>query len=355
MYVLLYHTALIPTPALAVPKWAAPVVLNGGMGVTLFFIASAFSLCHSARPGEDRHKAYAAFVLRRLFRIAPLFYIVLAISIARDEWLFGVWHGIWPVIANFGFGFNFWAGRESGIVWASWTIGVEMPFYVIFPFLLARTRTEVSAASFVLVFLLLSIVWPGLAFLRWAGAPDYALSSQGNFGIVRYLPIFAGGILVYRLYDRFIKGTPPSPAAGWVLLLSALYLHASLISGRLGVGVFSDAYYWQMIIFGLLILSISIHPNAFVVNRLTSYCGKISYSIYLLHPLVIYFLIPVFRSIENLGWPNTISFGLCAALTLGITAAAATVTYQLVELPGMALGRHLIRRAGLARTVPQVA
>lgn len=71
-YVIVYHTALMPNPALHTPAWAAPVVLAGGTGVTLFFVVSAFSLCLAARPGEDRGFPLAAYALRRFQDRAPV-------------------------------------------------------------------------------------------------------------------------------------------------------------------------------------------------------------------------------------------------------------------------------------------
>ena len=138
LYVIFYHTALIPSPALTVPDWAAPVVLSGGTGVTLFFVVSAFSLCRTMRSYAAEPYPLAAFAVPRLLRIAPLFYVVLTLSLARDA-LYLLSHSTVEVAANALFVFNFWPGHETGIVWASWTIGVEMLFYAVFPLVYART------------------------------------------------------------------------------------------------------------------------------------------------------------------------------------------------------------------------
>ena len=344
VYVLLYHTALIPSPALTVPKWAAPAVLNGGTGVTLFFIVSAFSLCLSARPGESHGTAWTAFMLRRFFRIAPLFYLILLVSLVRDVLLFGAWHSPAMIAVNAAFLFNFWPGQETGIVWASWTIGVEMPFYALFPFLMTRTRTIAAAIALTLGFLIVEMVWPGDEILHLAGVSAAVSSSYRNFELFRYLPVFASGILIYQVFTRFIENAPRRPSVGWGLLLGSLYLYASLLRGNVGVGVVYDAYYWQIVVFGLLILGLAIQPNIIVVNSITRYVGKISYSVYLIHTTVIYLLIPVFRSIEGLGWSPTGSFGACAVLTLGLTLLLSTMAYHLVERPGIRLGRRLISR-----------
>ena len=49
LYIVVFHTAAVPYPALEVPDWARLVVYNGKSAVTLFFVVSAFSLCHTMK------------------------------------------------------------------------------------------------------------------------------------------------------------------------------------------------------------------------------------------------------------------------------------------------------------------
>jgi peptidoglycan/LPS O-acetylase OafA/YrhL len=108
--------------------------------------------------------------------------------------------------------------------------------------------------------------------------------------------------------------------------------------------VLHDDYYWQGVIAGAIILGLVIYPMPVIVNRATLHLGKISYSVYLIHPVVVFALIPVYRLIEAQGWVRTISFGLCAIVTLGTVTAIATLTQALIEQPGMRFGSYLTRR-----------
>ena len=69
-------------------------------------------------------------------RIAPLFYFWLVLSILRDAIFKGAAgsHSAGEIGANALFLFNLYEPFQFGIVWASWTIGVEMLFYAVFPF-----------------------------------------------------------------------------------------------------------------------------------------------------------------------------------------------------------------------------
>jgi peptidoglycan/LPS O-acetylase OafA/YrhL len=102
-----------------------------------------------------------------------------------------------------------------------------------------------------------------------------------------------------------------------------------------------DPYYWQAIIYSALLLGLAILPTPVFVNRLTLFAGKISYSIYLVHPSTVLFLTPVYRRIYGLGWPVSVSFLLCLGVTMGIVLPVAAVTYRWVEAPGMKLGKRL--------------
>jgi peptidoglycan/LPS O-acetylase OafA/YrhL len=77
LYIVVYHMALVPHPRLEAPHWAQAVVLSGGTAVTLFFVVSAFSLCHTMNAHAGELHAVRDFFIRRLFRIAPLFYAML--------------------------------------------------------------------------------------------------------------------------------------------------------------------------------------------------------------------------------------------------------------------------------------
>jgi peptidoglycan/LPS O-acetylase OafA/YrhL len=85
LWVVHYHLILIAQPHLAFPNWAWLASI-GGMGVTLFFVVSSFSLCHTMPIHDREDDRLLAFYLRRFFRIAPLFYFMLTFYCLRDIW-----------------------------------------------------------------------------------------------------------------------------------------------------------------------------------------------------------------------------------------------------------------------------
>jgi peptidoglycan/LPS O-acetylase OafA/YrhL len=75
-----FLSVLVSHGAISVGHFYATNLLSQGVfGVQLFFLASAITLCHSMheRQKVDKFPVFY-FYLRRLFRIAPLFWIALA-------------------------------------------------------------------------------------------------------------------------------------------------------------------------------------------------------------------------------------------------------------------------------------
>jgi len=344
LYVVLYHLVLLPNPHLVVPSWISPFIAAGGTGVTLFFVVSAFTLCASmnSRKGDSVRNFY----LRRFFRIAPLFYFWIALAWVRDWRWFHVHQPWWKVLLSASFTYNFIPGQEQGFVWASWTLGVEMIFYLLFP-LLYRGVTDYRRA---LGFFLATIVVATL-YGYWVGLMPLPTDIRGSFlhfSFLHMLPIFSCGILTYHLYTTFFEDRPVNRNWGWVLLGGAGFGYAALLSNQLSFLL--DSLYWQAIIYSTLLLGLSIIPWRPVVNRFTVFLGMISYSLYLNHPTLVAALTPLYNRIYAHLLPKTVQFGLCVAVTLSCLIAASYMTYHLIEGPGQRFASNLIRRLNASKS-----
>lgn len=351
LYVLLYHLALIPQPNLGVPKWAARYVLTGGTGVTLFFIVSAFCLCLSMRTHQDEPSPTMRFYVRRVFRIVPLFYVWLAISWMRDSLILGVRHPWWELLMNASFSFNFVPGKNEGLVWAGWTLGVEMVFYLFFPLIFRYAGTLVKSVGF-----LAASGGTAYAFSKiFAHIPvaDVARESYLRTNLLVQMPVFALGMVAFFAYERFIRGRARSRAWAFLLTLTAILWYDSVISGRVHPAF--GSIYGQGVIFSVLLTGLTIVPLGLFVNPVTRFYGKISYSVYLCHPTFVVLLIPVYRFIYAIPMRPTYQYGACLLLTLLMLTVVAYGTYLFVEKPGMRLGSRLMRRLGSGQPLPGFA
>ncbi len=231
LYVFFFHMALIPQPALDIPEWFKPFIMSGATGVSLFFIVSAFTLCHSMRSRAGEPRAAARFYVRRVFRIVPLFYAWIAATCVRDALCFHLWHSPQEVLLNISFAFNFVPGQEQGFVWASWTLAVEMTFYLFFPLILHYVRDLPKAVVFLLGSLLLSSMYRWFAL--FLDIPDASRDSFMKLSFLNMLPVFACGLVAYFLYDRYIAGRAANRTSSLLLIVAAAFGYNALLTGKL--------------------------------------------------------------------------------------------------------------------------
>ena len=344
VYVLVYHMLLLPQPNLLAPRWAEKVALNGGTGVTMFFIVSAFSLYYTMPLRLRERSPTFNFYLHRFFRIAPLFYFLIAATLVRDAWAFGVRHSLPEIGASMAFLFNLIPTRQEGFVWVSWTIGVEMLFYAVFPLLYARVKTlGASIALFFAALMLWQVV--GLV-LDYSVMPEAWKQSILHWNVLRHCPIFAVGIVIYHVFVSLPHAHAPSESAtgtGNALVWAGVFGYAALLQGWLP-NVFGDSYYWQGLVFACMFMGLALSPWRLVVNRATRFLGKISYSVYLVHTTVIFFLAPVYHWIYRHAPSLTACFLGSLALTLLLVLPLSWLTYRFVEEPGIRLGKRISRR-----------
>lgn len=344
VYVIAYHLIYIPSPNLAVPEWARLWAINGGAGVSLFFVISAFSLFYTTPARFKQRLPWVSYAFHRLFRIAPLFYLWIVLTIVRDHLVFHATHEWWEIGASAGFVFNLIPMHQEGFVWSSWTIGVEMLFYVVFPFIYVRIKNVAGsvalAIGLILAWMFIQVV---IDYLKISPADS---ASMHQWFFPRYLPEFSmGGIAYFVLRDyvpRFKRDDRVAAPAGLLLVLAATYMYVAIISntGRLGL---PDGRYAEAVCCLLLVIGLSLHTVKLLVNKVTVFLGKISYSVYLAQPTAILLLEPVYKRIYVMssgGMAVTIAFVGSFLLTLAVVIPVATLSYYLVEKPGIKLGKR---------------
>jgi peptidoglycan/LPS O-acetylase OafA/YrhL len=172
------------------------------------------------------------------------------------------------------------------------------------------------------------------------------------------LPVFACGILAFFLIRN---GALACRAKAGQALPPVQIMRRNRFRAWLLLGVFAYAFWalpsiggrslpptvsWSLA-FMVLTLSLSLWEIPLLVNGFFRYLGKISYSVYLTHLIVLQPVIAMvleYARKHQVHWKPLKYFLITLALTLAISMIFSTITYWLIEQPGQWMGRRLIDR-----------
>ncbi|PPT91387.1 hypothetical protein XaraCFBP7407_21775 [Xanthomonas arboricola pv. arracaciae] len=338
-YVVFFH--LVYVGGVPAPAWLSGLVAQGGSGVMLFFVVSCFSLFFTMPARLKEARPIFSFFTHRFFRIAPLFYVWIAITCVLMVYVYHLPVTTAAVFQSIFFVFNLVPGNQSGIVMASWTIGVEMLFYAIFPLFYFRTRNLVQSVSLLLLTLLayfaLQFVLPLLPL-----NPETA-DSIHQWLFIKDLPVFALGAVCYFLLSNRLANEPGAPdrEVGFLLILLAACIFVARSNAWINDGIFGGhPYMWPAIWYAALVVGLALNPIWLLVNRLTRFLGTISYSLYLAHGPVINTLRPWYDKLAlHDDWSTTKTYLIAAGGTMMVSVTISYVTYRLIEVPFIRLGK----------------
>ncbi|NOV00210.1 acyltransferase family protein [Paenibacillus planticolens] len=333
---------------------------SGGESVVLFFVLSGFVL--SLPYFNNKQSSYFSFVVKRICRIyLPYLFTVIVAIICRElfysgqlkgysEWFNTIWISSisMEVIEDHVILIGTFLSNLDPVVWS---LLHEMRISIIFP---------------VLMILIVRLNWKqGLALsllFSLIGMIIYQLSKPTNTGTelvatINYIAMFVIGALLakYRMTiaNKFSLLTKKSKVILFVIgLIIYLFLHPSF-----GIKLFLypeiSPFYrtvidsWAVTGGGVILIIFALNSSLFsrlLRNYLINYLGKISYSLYLIHVVVL------FSAVHRLH--NILPLWCIFLLTLIISLIISVGMYHLIERPSIQLGKALTKRI-FRRSKPQ--
>ena len=357
----------------------------GLYGVLVFFLISGYIVPASL----ERTDSLRTFWISRVFRLFPLFGMVIGIAIAlRVVGLPGIASPSQNVAATvFGnlFMLNDLLGQPN-IVVVVWTLSYEMVFYLLLTALFTtglHRRSSGLALSFaagaVLLGGLLPTVWlsghiigptaiavggdllviGGLAVAvttrglprilgAWtAGLTGLALVvfNEHKFayeGLAIFALMFTGTLL-YRAQNGQVSWKWAAAVTGCVFaaVAAAGDWHIPALTGSSQPALQQREWIVSVALAGLTLVA-GLRLRDMPVPRALAWLGLVSYSVYLLFPLLLdaYDSLPLPQAYQHDDWLQVAASGLFLAALLACAAA----TYRLVEVPMQRLGRRLAKR-----------
>ena len=326
------------------------IAFTGQRGVQLFYMISAFTLALSLDSERREQHPLSNYFIRRFFRIAPLFYLVIVCNLALESIApsYSSLHRLkcGEVLLGFFFLNGISPKAINSVVAGGWSIAVETTFYLCLPLL----RGYFNTVSRTLILFLLSA--PALESLSYYLARHAAPRNEQFFAFLWFpveFPVFVLGLLTYYIWKEQLELLRDNPIQQKRLSLLLIFSSTILYGANLP---FTDSkLYLSSFLFCPLILGLSLYSWPVLVNWFTRLIGKISYSLYLIHFFVLSFLAFVLDRLEQ--YPgNVVSahiyhrpLGLVVffMLALGLSLPLCMLSWKFVEEPGIRMGRRLIR------------
>ncbi len=163
--------------------------------------------------------------------------------------------------------FNLVPGAAVGFVRAGWTIGVEVVFYALFPFIYRRIGSIEHGIALLFACLL---VWQGLsAVLIYSSIPEAWKQTYLAWSAFRHFPIFAAGIVLYQLFARWpAMDEAHRRQIGDMLVWAGMFGFWALVT--IGYGCTTGRAWYS----ARCTSAPSLSPWPILANRLTAYLGK---------------------------------------------------------------------------------
>lgn len=320
-----------------------PATLDfGRMGVLVFFLISGF-LIPSSLKGE-RLEGLRKFAIRRFFRLYPLYWVSIPLSLFSMWWLFGRQVDVSTLLFNTTMMQHKLGYQDvSGLYW---TLKIELYFYVICALLFALKLLDKEWVILGAAVLILP-VHAGLKIIDGKNVSFLALLAHD----MAFISIMFLGAVLRRYVDGKLSAPGRLVLAGACLfiligfpaLLAYIYathdqVHGDVIKLLLpypvALGVFL-LFVWRNISF-----------------RPLSWLGEISYSLYLMHPVVFYTLYWAILQTDETSWLRQLSLPVYMAFVFAAIIGFSAFTYRFIEAPMIALGARLSRKP-LAMAQPE--
>ena len=350
LMVILVHTAQ------AVPgrsKLLEMVASYGQMGVQLFFIASAFTLCKSWLGREHEQNKTANYFIRRYFRIAPIYYIGILIyfpvSIYANYRVRGIavpdeQYTVFNVMANVLLVHGFVPSANNGIVPGGWSIGTEFAFYALFPFVVRWfSKNEDRLTPRFLV----GVVLASIALTMVAALALFLMTGKGiengdffYYNLINQQPVFVMGI-AYFFASRKDMWPARSKAGNLVCFVLTTLVSVGLFYSGIP-HVFSIVPAAAGLSF--LFLVEYLRRDTVLNNRLVRRIGVVSYSMYVFHFLFAWTMtVNATRRAAGHLPPDALVLA-CYLLAVAFTFVIALMSEQWIERPFIRLGKRLVTR-----------
>ncbi len=324
---------------------------TGALGVMMFFVMSGFLMAMlylPITPGRFTSRYWTIFLTRRFFRVYPLYAILTLATWEAAK----IYPFVWPGELQPQLLIDRILLIDGNAFW--WTIPVEMRFYLLFPLIAIAVCAAIPRKSGGRMLALVAI-WLASLLASWKYTLTPGISPPwtiANFftGTSMY---FIGGVALgyaYKLYPETLSKLSPL----WTGLAILCLVIFACFSTHPTIDFFGltdflwDKPVWPFLLSaGMVFSGLLSHRivTCLFTNPVTQFFGKISYSLFLFHPIVRNSLshLTVFATLLAPLKEDFLALIVKGMLVLVLATGCSAILYYLIERPGIMLGKHIIK------------
>lgn len=346
--------------AMILTGWRLPIVGQPDLGVDLFILLSGFLMVfqanlRSAREDWSDRWTWIGFWIRRFFRIAPLYYILLVAALLAGSAIYNARvdidmalgkslqassryedSSLTNILLHVTFLFGLIPQYAFRTPLPDWSIGLEMQFYAVFPVIYLLARRFGWPVAMIGLAAVGAIVATGLA----AANIDFPMPAF----LALKIHVFAAGMLI-------------AAAINATRLTKMLYLWLAMALVTIPIGGKADIRHLMtretiVLSFFALVHWRSVGTIDAVARQFASrplhWLGEMSFGVYLFHLIFMHHAAAWtfgFSDLSAIG-----RFAMTCVITLPLSYGAAALTYRFVEMPGQSLGKLVAARVTGKRT-----
>jgi peptidoglycan/LPS O-acetylase OafA/YrhL len=348
LMVIIIHTSL---PVNGLSNFTGYIDRYGQMGVQLFFVASAYTLCHSFVGRANEPKPLTSFFMRRFFRIAPLYYLAIVVYYLLEPVIHILSiiklpiseYNLASISANIIFIHGFVRSANNNIVPGGWSIGTEMAFYGLFPILFALFTWAYQRWGILSLYGLVGCSVCLNIIVQLAIEHFFSIAIVNNgfiyFNLINQLPVFLLGMTIFFHHQHRIL--LPCSISVQIGLFSVMTIIVTIL--------IQQPQNWLLMIIptsaGLsFMLLLNILKELDYSNSFLEKIGRVSYSMYIFHFMFAWYLVVGIAMLLGKEILPELALIFSVVLVTGFTYSIAKLSQKYIEIPGIELGKVLISK-----------